>query len=244
MRLNGLWALGRRTFFCFAALLLFAASALGGGAILPKPFVFSSEFEEAALAPSAMRRVLVLSNAIHSDIALPAEPDVLKEFEFVSNEGLELDYPGVHWIVVGWGGRSFYIETPTWSHLKPGPVLKSFTWDQSVMHVRRAGQIRSDVDSVLAIELSEEDFTQLLFAIKGSFESELNEKPASIPGAAYNEHDLFFPANGGFNAFMGCNVWTAKMLRVADKTTGTWTPLPKLLTWSLKFHNRDVESIN
>ncbi|MDN3719182.1 DUF2459 domain-containing protein [Roseibium salinum] len=31
---------------------------------------------------------------------------------------------------------------------------------------------------------------------------------------------FFFPAKGGFNAFAGCNVWTARMLREAGLRTG------------------------
>ena len=43
----------------------------------------------------ADRTILLLANPIHTDIALPATPDVLKAFGFVSSGGLELDYPGV-----------------------------------------------------------------------------------------------------------------------------------------------------
>ncbi len=189
------------------------------------------------MAGEQTRRVLVLSNAIHTDIALPADPDVLQALSFVSGQGLELDYPGVFWVVVGWGSRSFYIETPTWSDLKAGPVFNALTWDESVMHLRRAGAIWQDHDSVRAVDLNTQEFDRLLSGITGSFQSGENATPQAITGSAYDGHDIFFPATGGFNALLGCNTWTARMLRQAGLTTGIWTPLPSTLNWSLELHN-------
>lgn len=58
-----------------------------------------------------------------------------------------------------------------------------------------------------------------------------------IAGVRYGPNDLFYEANGWFNALAGCNVWTGRMLREAGITTGWWTPLPGLLTASLALHN-------
>ncbi|EAV45001.1 hypothetical protein SIAM614_13338 [Stappia aggregata IAM 12614] len=187
--------------------------------------------------PADGRRILVLSNPIHTDIALPADPDVLEAFGFISDAGLDLDYPGVFWVAFGWGGRSFYIETPTWGDLKPGPVIDALTWDASVMHVRRTGDIRLDLDSVRELYLSEQQFNELVVDIKASFQANDKGAPQAIPDGAYDAHDIFFPAVGGFNALMGCNTWTAVMLRRAGLKTGLWTPLPVMLDWSLDLHN-------
>ena len=40
-----------------------------------------------------------------------------------------------HWLILGWGGRAFYLETPDWADLKPMPVIKALTVDRAVMHV-------------------------------------------------------------------------------------------------------------
>ncbi|MCK7615906.1 DUF2459 domain-containing protein [Roseibium sediminicola] len=130
--------------------------------IIPRPFPFSDKVAAGQGDPGEIRRILILSNAIHTDIALPADEDVLAAFDFVSEGGLELDYPGVVWIVFGWGGRSFYLETPTWAELKPGPVFDALTWDASVMHVRRTGTIPLSLDEVQSLDLSGESFDALV----------------------------------------------------------------------------------
>jgi uncharacterized protein (TIGR02117 family) len=61
--------------------------------------------------------------------------------------------------------------------------------------------------------------------------------PEKIEDAAYGEYDLFFEANGNFNALAGCNTWTAGALRAAGLQTGWWTPLPITLFYSLRLHN-------
>ena len=189
--------------------------------------------------PESNRRILVLSNAIHTDIALPADPDVLEALGFVTENGLELDVPGVFWIVVGWGGRAFYVETPTWSDLKPLPVVKALTWDRSVMHVQRAGFIPEDHPGILPLDLEESAFSALLDAVVRSFDAGDAGMHVPLEGAAYGENDTFYPAEGAFNAVAGCNVWTARMLRTAGIPTGLWTPLPGLLTWSMAFHQTE-----
>ena len=218
-----------------AALAL--AIAIGLGTIVPRPIFVTARAESTVDALPGKRRILVLSNPIHTDIALPADPDVLQTFGFVSEAGLNLDYPGVYWVMFGWGGRSFYTETPTWGDLKPGPVFNALTWDASVMHVRRVGYIPADSQDVRAVELDEVEFARLLADIRDSFKVDAGGDPEEIAGAAYDAHDVFFPAVGGFNAFMGCNTWTARMLRRAGLRTGLWTPLPVTLNWSLDLHN-------
>ncbi|WP_244303548.1 TIGR02117 family protein [Roseibium sediminis] len=213
--------------------MLLIVLAIGLGTLVPRPFPSG----DTQRAEGERRRILVLSNPIHTDIALPADSDVLSAFGFVSAGGLDLDFPGVEWIVFGWGGRSFYLETRTWDDLKFGPVFAALTVDQSVMHVERAGAISEDRPSVQAIDLSPEEFRKLVAGIAATFQKSPDGMASAIEGAAYHEHDAFFPANGTFNAFLGCNIWTAARLRDAGLTTGTWTPLPVFLDWSLSLHN-------
>jgi len=215
--------------------------AAGLGIIVPRPVFVSSPVQSASAAGAEAgqtgRTVLVLSSAIHTDLALPADADVVARFSFMANDGLDPSQPGVGYVIAGWGGRSFYIETPTWSELKPGPVFSALTLDRSVMHMGLAGPIDPRHPSVIAIELDEASFERLLESILDSFTVEAGGNPVVVAGANYGDYDLFYEAEGWFNAFAGCNVWTARMLRKAGMTTGWWTPLPALLTTSLDLHN-------
>ncbi|SOE08347.1 uncharacterized protein (TIGR02117 family) [Hoeflea halophila] len=222
-----------------AAAALFVVTSLGLGTLVPRPLVSSVPDTLAQNAGSAdeIRTVLLLSSAIHTDLALPVDADVAEQFAFLAEDGLDPSQAGVSYIVAGWGGRSFYSETPTWSDLKPGPVFSALTVDRSVMHIGLAGNIDQAHSSVTRIELDEDAFEQLLESILASFSSGADGAPIVVSGANYGDFDRFYEAVGWFNAVVGCNIWTARMLRRTGLTTGWWTPLPALLSASLHLHN-------
>ncbi len=216
-------------------LLALLILGIAGGTLVPRP-IFGKESPSTDPAP---RRVLILSNPIHTDIALPVTSEVLDRFAFLREGSLEIDYPGVRYLVFGWGGRAFYTETPTWADLKPLPLFKGVTLDQSVMHVALAGEIPLADAGVMALDLSDADYEKLLGFILGSF-ARPQGKPVPLLGQSYGRDDAFFEAVGYFNALLGCNTWTAAALRHAGLRTGWWTPLPPLLTTSLRLHNDTV----
>jgi len=222
-----------------AAAAMLVVTSLGLGALVPRPFVSSTPVALASDAAEVNERrtVLLLSSAIHTDLALPIDANLAEQFAFLADDGLDPSQAGVSYIVAGWGGRSFYIETPTWNDLKPGPVFSALTLDRSVMHVGLAGEIDPTDPSVAVFELEERAFEQLVESILASFTTDAGGAPIEISGANYGEFDRFYEAEGWFNAVAGCNLWTARMLRQAGLTTGWWTPLPALLSASLHLHN-------
>ncbi|GAK69056.1 hypothetical protein RRU01S_03_02270 [Agrobacterium rubi TR3 = NBRC 13261] len=217
-------------YLCIALALIFLGVA--AGTLLPRPFI--SDHPDGA--DITAHRVLILSNPIHTDIALPVDVELLTRFAFLRDGNLDIDYPGVRYLVFGWGGRAFYTQTPTWADLKPLPLLKGVTLDRSVMHVSLAGDIPLADSGVAALNLSSIDYQKLLDFILGSF-ARPQGKPVPLLGQSYGRDDAFFEAVGYFNALMGCNTWTAAALRNAGLRTGWWTPLPPLLTTSLRLHN-------
>jgi len=212
--------------------LLLLALAPFAGAIVPRPLLAS-----AAAGREAPRRILVLSNPIHTDIAFPADPDVIERLGFLSSSGLPLSDPAVKWLVVGWGGRAFYLETPTWSELKPGPVLRALTADSSAMHVAIAGEIDQATEGVIPIDLSEAAFADMISASLDGFARDARGEPLLIEGRSYGPYDRFYEGMGTFNAIVGCNTWTSAVLRRAGLRTGWWNPLPQSLVWSLRTFN-------
>jgi uncharacterized protein (TIGR02117 family) len=215
-----------------AVLAIVALASLG--IMLPRPLWHSEPAEKA----ERLQHVLMLSNPIHTDIAIPVDGDLLTRFAFLRTAGLDLDNPNLRYLVFGWGGRSFYIETKTWADLKVGPVLKSFTLDRSVIHAELAGDIPLDAPAVTAISLDADGLERLKQFILDSFE-QTNNQPSPLIGSNYGANDAFFEARGYFNALMGCNTWTAAALRQAGLTSGFWTSLPWMLRLSLRLHNED-----
>lgn len=216
----------------FLAILVAAVVlAVALGTLVPRPL-----WRAAAAAPAGTRHILVLNNPIHTDIAIPVDDDVRQRFRFLADAGIPADAPEVRYIVFGWGGRAFYLETPTWSELKAVPVLKALTLDASVMHVDIAGNIAEPHPDVAGFDISEERFSALLDYIATSFQQGPNG-PIAIENAAYSRFDRFYAANGHFNALVGCNTWTAAGLRTAGLRTGWWNPLPASLRLSMRLYN-------
>lgn len=210
-----------------AALLV----SLSLGTFVPRPL--KSQAEASAGLGS---QILLLANPIHTDIALPVDDEVRAAFGDLVPGGLPLDMPGVEYLIIGWGGRSFYIETPTWGDIRPLPVFRALTVDRSVLHVSVAGPIDLQHPSVRKLAITEEGRRRMITEIRGSFVRE-DGIPLAVPGAAYGLDDAFFEARGAFNALVGCNTWTAAMLRSAGIRTGWWTPMPQLLDLSLDLHH-------
>lgn len=212
-------------------LVIVAALAVTLGTLVPRPL-----WQAAADRPDATRHILVLKNPIHTDIAIPVDDAVRRRFHFLVDGGIPADIPEVQYIVFGWGGRAFYISTPTWADLKPMPLLKGLTVDASVMHVDVAASIAEPNPDVASFDIGESRFSALLDFIDASFQRG-PDGPILVPGAAYSNYDGFYEANGRFTALAGCNTWTAAALRTAGLRTGWWNPLPASLGLSMRLYN-------
>jgi len=218
----------RRLSAVLAVLLLVAAA----GTFIPRPLFAPDR----TAGTAETRRILVISNPIHTDIAIPLGEDTRTAFAFAGRAGVPIGNPAAEWLVIGWGGRAFYTETPTWADLKPLPAFRALTVDRAVLHVDVAGGIDETHPAVSAIDLDPAQFQRLSDFIQASFTRKAGEV-IELPNTAYGDNDRFFEANGYFNALIGCNTWTASALRVAGQRTGLWNPLPQSLTLSLKLFN-------
>lgn len=201
------------------------------GTLVPRPF-----FRPAEAVEGPLRRILVLTNPIHTDIAVPIDADLLERFGFLREAGMPVDLAEARYLVFGWGSRAFYIGTPTWSELRAGPALQALTLDNSAMHVELAGEISETNPAVAGFDLTEAGFQRLLLFVEQSFRQG-PDGPEPIAGAAYGDYDAFFEANGYFTAVAGCNTWTAGALRAGGLQTGWWNPLPATLFYSLRLYN-------
>jgi uncharacterized protein (TIGR02117 family) len=216
--------------FCiFIGLLVILVAA---GVLLPR---WSVKPDGVGAGDHALR-ILVLSNPIHTDLAIPVDEALKARFAFLKDAGLDLNLPGVHYLIVGWGGRAFYTQTPTWADLKTIPVLKSLSLDSSVMHMELGGDIDPSAFYATAVTIDSAGLERMIKFILQSFQQG-PVGPVVLPGAGYGPYDAFFEANGYFNLLFGCNSWTAAALRQAGLTTGWWQPLPWNLLASLRLYN-------
>ena len=207
------------------------------GTLVPNPLVFDGSDGE-----TLSKRILVVSNTIHTDIAIPLDATASATFAFLADSGLPINHPDAQWLLIGWGGRSFYLETPSLADIKPGPTFRALTVDSSVMHVDVLAQIIETDPAILPIAISEAAYANLLATVAAGF-TRKNGQVQPIEGFAFGSSDKFYEAEGYFNALVGCNVWTSRMLRSAGLTTGIWNSLPFSLTTSLGlFNSKQIEA--
>ncbi len=117
------FGLARRVLALFAGAVFTAAIALVLGTVVPRPF-----WPHEVIASGEQHRVLMLMNPIHTDLAISLEPAVRSAFSFAGAAGQPIDAAGARYLVIGWGGRDFYTQTPTWSQVKLLPLLKGLTF--------------------------------------------------------------------------------------------------------------------
>lgn len=171
-------------------------------------------------------RIYVEDNGIHTGIVVPVAAEGIDWGEVVRPEHLrDRRYAAYGWRSFGWGGREFYLNTPTWWDVNPLTITKSAVGlDGSVMHVDAVPQPRVG-PSVRSIVLTPDQYRRLSDFIRSSFA----EGP---PQFGYGGWDAFYPAHGRYSAIRTCNAWTGEALRHAGVRMGAWTPFPvTVMTW-------------
>jgi uncharacterized protein (TIGR02117 family) len=167
--------------------------------------------------------IALFAGQIHTDILIPATPQVRDRFGFLAGAGMPINHPEVAWISIGWGARDFYTTTGEYSDLSMQPIWRAITGDDAVMRVDLAGPLRADLD-VTRLRLTPKQFALLLDEVSAGFSA---DHPINHPG--FNATDRFYPATGRFHLFRTCNAWVGDVLRKAGVRVGIWTPF----TWSL-----------
>jgi len=168
--------------------------------------------------------VWVETNGIHTGIVVPKVAAGIDWRPLLAPRDLaDPRYARQPYAAIGWGERAFYLETPTWSDVRPTTVLRAaFGTDRTLMHVEHLPRPQEGTD-VRRIVLRLEEYRRLAASLRASFA----ERPAALPG--YGRYDVFYEARGRYSAVATCNAWTGDALRHAGVRVGAWTPFP----WSV-----------
>ena len=182
------------------------------------------------LKEGAVVTIGALRGPIHYDFLLPLTPDLTRTLPFLADH-VPLDHPDAKWLVVGWGGRDFYMTVGTYRDVSLSAVWKGATGEAAVLRFALIGEISADAP-VAWIDLATPQYSALLQRVAGSLEQPggapvLLRSPEEGNGAA------FFAATGRFDIFRTCNVWFASTLRAAGQPFGAWTPAPWSVALSL-----------
>ena len=167
--------------------------------------------------------IFILTNGMHTDVVVPVETEQINWADLIPFSDTTSKQP-MKYIAFGWGDKGFYLDTPEWKDLKVSTALKAAFWlGSSAMHTTFYDRMVEN-EMCKKIEISPEDYKQLIVYIKQSFKLDDKGKVEFIPtDMVYGKNDSFYEANGTYNIFFTCNTWASGALKSANQLAPLWT---------------------
>lgn len=167
--------------------------------------------------------IYLLSNGVHTDIAVPLANDVFDWRTVLSPADARNPDTPAQYVALGWGDRGFYLETPNWSDLTPSVAFKALSGlSTSAIHAVYLPQpVKGEYS--LPLTVSREEYRRLAGNILTSFQLR-NGRAVPIAGAGYGGNDAFYEARGSYTLFTTCNGWTNRNLKAGSLPAVVWTP--------------------
>lgn len=204
-----------------AALLLYLAAAIAGS-LIPR----NASWEE----PPDGILIFVRNNGIHADLVLPASAAGIELYELAPPGHVGNPARVRGWVAFGWGQREFYLETQRWSDLTVRNAARAVLGGRALMHVEHLGRPQPS-DRFRPLRLDDDTYRRLVATISRGFQRGQDGRPVVLPGSGYGGSDVFYEANGHYNAGNTSNQWAADALAGAGVEVGVWTPLAQGLMW-------------
>ena len=179
-------------------------------------------------------QIFLRTNGVHTWIIVPKVTPEMDWRPLVPGEDLKDPRWGSgNHVALGYGNRTFYLETPTWGDLTmKNAFLAAFGQGRSLMHADHDHDPKpSDYQRPLTV--TREQYRRLAVHIAKSFQRDPQGRTIPVRGRGYTRSDAFYEAVGPYSAFYTCNSWTGEALRAAGIRTGLWTPFSQSIMWRL-----------
>ncbi len=166
--------------------------------------------------------IYIADNGVHTGLILPASADGIDLSQTFRPTDLPDSKDAGQWLMFGWGDRDFFLNTPTWSAVRPKTVVTAlFGSSGALLHVDHLAR-PENAYGPRVIRLTRAQYRKLVQSILTTAKRDAEGHPAPIPG--YSDDDVFYPANGRYHVFHTCNNWTRDILAGAGVKVGRWTP--------------------
>jgi uncharacterized protein (TIGR02117 family) len=178
--------------------------------------------------------IFVRTNGVHTWIVVPKVTPEMDWRPYAPGRHLkDPTWGGGNHLALGYGNRTFYLETPTWGDLTmKNAFLAAFGQGRSLMHADHDHDPRPD-DYTRPLLLTRTEYARLAAHLRRSFQLDAEGRTIPLIGRGYGQSDMFYEAVGPYNAVYTCNSWTGEALRGAGVKTGVWTPLSQSIMWRL-----------
>lgn len=174
--------------------------------------------------------IYIMSNGVHTDVVMPVKTEWMDWTQYISYEHTDLKDTSYRYVGVGWGDKGFYLQTPTWADLKFSTAFKAMTGlSSSAIHATFYRNMVPDGSSTVAINISKEDYKDLIQFVRQSFDLDGQGRAIQIPSVndGYGDMDAFYEAKGSYNLFYTCNTWSNNALKAAHQKAAIWALLDK-----------------
>lgn len=168
--------------------------------------------------------IFVRSNGVHVDLVLPARSPT-RDWTGLPRSTPDTKVSPRGFVQFGWGERSFFLDTPTWSDVKVSTVANALLLPSStLMHVvfwdfeptpgARCKRLLVSADELAALERH----------VAAGFARNADGGMQLLPGRGYHELDEFFEGVGSYHVFNTCNDWANRGLKSAGIRAPIWSP--------------------
>jgi uncharacterized protein (TIGR02117 family) len=178
--------------------------------------------------------IFLRTNGVHTWIVVPKVTPEMDWRPFAPGEHLkDTRWGAADHVALGYGNRTFYLETPTWGDLTmKNAFLALFGQGRSLVHADHTHQPKAN-EWQRPLRISRDQYRLLAEHMMRSFQRDTEGRTMPILGRGYTTSDMFYEAVGPYNAFYTCNSWTGEALRAAGIRTGLWTPFSQSIMWRL-----------
>jgi uncharacterized protein (TIGR02117 family) len=223
-----LWNLLRHSVLALLALLLLYLAA----AVLLGALATNRDYRP---APAGIT-IFLYSNGVHSALALPVHAAGIDWTRVFAPQQLRAGALAPQWdyLLIGWGERRFYLETPTWGDLKARTALLALSGlNRGALHVQYL-PAPAPGPVTLPLTLSPAAYARLAAFVHASVPLDQRGAARWIAGYHYTYNDAFYEAHGRFSLFNTCNQWTRNALAAAGVRVPLWAPFATALFWQLR----------
>ncbi len=160
--------------------------------------------------------IYLSSNGIHLEIIIPRKnlkPSTLNGLKFKDTD---------QFFSFGWGDKTFYIKTSTWSDFTILNKCKAALINTpALLHVTRYSNTQKDW---VEIKINTDQLNKINSYIEAEFQKDSFGKKVILPGLGYYKNDDFYEATGKYNCFKTCNSWVNTGFKQSDLNACLWTP--------------------
>lgn len=177
--------------------------------------------------------IFVRSNGIHADVVLPARAAGFDLYRLVPPAHVADPRSAGGWVAFGWGQREFYLETPRWADLSARNAGRAIFGGDALMHVEHLARPKPSAN-MRPLRLDPQAYRKLVAAVEEGFALDAAGRPTPLLGRGYAANDVFYAADGRYNAFRTSNQWTADALARAGVEVGVWAPFAQGVLWRFR----------